>query len=410
MLDKKQCMTSAAPAPFANWMLDTNDVTRVFLAASQIPDLINIAGGLPDPSTFPVQKISEISARVIRDHPNETMGYCAIEGLPALRGAIAARYSTTTLKLTAENILITTSGMQGLELIGKALIDPGDLIAGQFPTYLGALDAWRPRQPRYRNMDVHALDFDATHEIQGAKFAYTVPNFSNPTGQLVGAQRRQELALAAAETGTWLVEDDPYGTLNYDGSLPSSVLALSAAQLPSRAYDGTCVYLGTMSKQIAPGLRVGWAIASKEMIKALTLAKQGSDMCTSGITQLITLEAMNSGLIEDLQPNIVDLYRKRRDSLCAAMTEHLSDWFDWDTPEGGMFVWAKARDKRLDTDRLLTLAMEEKVCISPSSVFDALGQHRSAIRMNFTFNSEEKLTVAVQRLARATKRLIEETE
>ncbi len=408
MPQQKKKPDGVTAAPLANWMLETNEVTRLFLAANQIPDLINIAGGLPDPSTFLDKEISEISARMIRKHPKQTMGYGPIEGLPALRDCIAKRYSKGSLQLTSENVLITTSGMQGLDLIGKVLLDPGDLIAGQFPTYLGALDAWRPRQPRYRNMDVHGADFDAVTEMQGAKFAYTVPNFSNPTGQLVKVSRRKELANGTLKTGTWLLEDDPYNTLNYDSPLPPSVIEILAEKLPEETYSGTCLYLGTVSKQLAPGLRLGWVIASKEMIRSLTLAKQGSDMCTSGITQLITLEALKSGLIEKLQPQVVDLYRRRRDVLCASMKEYLSDWFDWKTPEGGMFVWAKARDKRLDTDRLLMFAMEEKVCISPSSVFDAQGEHRSAIRLNFTLNCEDKLIQAIRRLARATKRLVDE--
>ena len=408
MPQQKKQPDGVPAAPLANWMLETNEVTRLFLAANQIPGLINIAGGLPDPSTFLAQEVSEISARMIREHPNQTMGYGPIEGLPALRDCIAARYSRGSLKLTSDNVLVTTSGMQGLDLVGKVLLDPGDLVAGQFPTYLGALDAWRPRQPRYRNMDVHAVDFDAVTEMQGAKFAYVVPNFSNPTGQLVNGSRRQELANGTLETGTWLLEDDPYNTLNYDSPLPPSVIEILAEESQNGTYAGTCLYLGTVSKQLAPGLRLGWVVASKEMITSLTLAKQGSDMCTSGITQLITLEALKSGLIEKLQPQVIDLYRKRRDVLCAAMKEYLADWFDWKTPEGGMFVWAKARNKYLDTDRLLRLAMEEKVCISPSSVFDALGEHRSAIRLNFTLNSEDKLIEAIRRLAQATKRLVAE--
>ncbi len=398
----------AARAGFAHWMSDTNEITRVFLAAGQIPGLINIAGGLPDSSTFLAEELAEISARVIQDFPEQAIGYGPIEGLPELRALIAERYSSAQLKLSPENVLITTSGMQGLDLIGKVLLDPGDLIAGQFPTYLGALDAWRPRQPSYRNMEVHAEGFDPLSDMQGAKFAYVVPNFSNPTGQLVGEATRMKLAQAAEGTGAWLVEDDPYGTLAYDGPLPPKVIELSAGLSGDASYNGPVVYLGTLSKQIAPGLRIGWAIASKEVVAALTLAKQGSDMCTSGITQRIAIAAIESGLIEKIQPKAVALYRERRDALCAALSEHLAAYFEWEPPEGGMFVWAKARSPKLDTDRLLSLAMEEKVCISPSSVFDAHGAHRGAIRMNFTLNDEEKLVEAVRRLAKATRRLLKE--
>jgi 2-aminoadipate transaminase len=161
--------------------------------------------------------------------------------------------------------------------------------------------------------------------------------------------------------------------------------------------------MGTLSKEIAPGLRIGWVIAAPEMIEALTLAKQGSDMCTSGVTQRIALGALEAGLIEAIQPTIVDLYRNRRDALCAAMAEHLGDTFQWEVPTGGMFVWAVARDPALDTDVLLKRAMEVGVCISPSSVFDATGENRRAIRINFTRNEPEKLREGVKRLAKAVR-------
>jgi 2-aminoadipate transaminase len=161
--------------------------------------------------------------------------------------------------------------------------------------------------------------------------------------------------------------------------------------------------MGTLSKEIAPGLRIGWVIAAPEMIAALTLAKQGSDMCTSGVTQRIALGALEAGLIEQIQPTIVALYRSRRDALCAALAEHLADTFQWEVPSGGMFVWATARDPKLDTDLLLKRAMEAGVCVTPSSVFDAVGENRRSVRINFTRNEPDKLTEGVKRLARAVR-------
>ncbi len=203
------------------------------------------------------------------------------------------------------------------------------MIAGQFPTYLGALDAWRPRLPTFRNLVLDAPGFDPATIFRGAQFAYTVPNFSNPTGKLVGLDMRAALVDAAHRTGTWLVEDDPYGGLHYDGAPLPRLIELSARKSPG-AYDGPVLYMGTLSKEIAPGLRIGWVIGAPEMIAALTLAKQGSDMCTSGVTQRIALGALEAGLIEQIQPGIVELYRSRRDALCAALAEHLSAWFQWE--------------------------------------------------------------------------------
>lgn len=387
--------------PFARWLSDTNEVTRIFLAAGGVPDLVNMAGGLPDPVTWPVEDLAEMAARLVRDHPVQALGYAPIEGLPGLRDVLAARFSTPALRLTRDNVLVTSGGMQALDLIGKALLDEGGLIAAQSPTYLGALDAWRPRGPRYRPMRIGAEGFDPRAALAGARFAYAVPNFSNPTGRLVTLAEREALVAAARDTGTWLVEDDPYGTLHYDGAPLPRILSLAG----EAGDPGPVVYLGTLSKELAPGLRVGWAVARPEMIAALTAAKQGSDMSSGGLNQLIALHALESGLAERARPAALALYRARRDALCAAMDRHLSADFDWQVPLGGMFVWAVARDPGLDTDRLLPAALAEGVCIAPGSVFDPEGRDRRAIRLNFTLNPPDRLEEGVRRLAAALRAL-----
>ncbi|MGJ8625274.1 MAG: aminotransferase class I/II-fold pyridoxal phosphate-dependent enzyme, partial [Yoonia sp.] len=216
------------PRPkFAGWMSQTNEVTRTFLAAGRVPGLINLAGGLPAPQVYPAGEIAQIAQQMIHDNPVDSLGYGPIEGLAELREALAQRFSTAGVRLTADNVLVTTSGMQGLDLLGKVLLDHGDLVVGQFPTYLGALDAWRPRGPQFRNMDIHDATFDPDAALSGAKFAYTVPNFSNPTGKLVSEEIRQKLVDGAHRTGVWLVEDDPYGGLCFEGAPPPRMLALS---------------------------------------------------------------------------------------------------------------------------------------------------------------------------------------
>lgn len=387
--------------PLAKWLSTTNDITRTFLSAGQIPDLINLAGGLPAPETFPTAQIAAIARDVVTAHPEDVLGYGPIEGLPDLRDALATRFSSDALRLTRANILVTSGGMQGLDLIGKVLLDEGGTIAGQFPTYLGALDAWRPRAPTFRNMLVDDASFNAVEALDGAQFAYTVPNFSNPTGKLVDIKMRRALVHAAHQTGVWLVEDDPYGGLHYDGAPLPRMIELSAQARAEESYAGPVIYMGTLSKEIAPGLRIGWVIAAPEMIEALTIAKQGSDMCTSGLTQRVALGAIEAGLIEQINPRIVELYRERRDALCAAMDEHLGDWLEWEKPVGGMFVWAVGRDPSINTDLLLTHALAAGVCVTPSSVFDASGDNRRAIRINFTLNDPQRLNQGVRRLAHA---------
>ncbi|MBT55363.1 MAG: aminotransferase [Mameliella sp.] len=388
-------------APFARWLDDTNDVTQTFLSAGQIPGLVNLAGGLPDPSTWPAPELADFAGRAVADHTQDALGYSPIDGLPDLRDRIAADYSRGDLRLTRDNVLITTGGMQGLELLGKALLNSGDTIAAQSPAYLGAIDAWKPRTPQYRAMVLEQDGFDPHGPMTGAQFAYTVPNFSNPSGRLVPTDQRRALVAAAQATGCWLVEDDPYGHLYYDAAPLPRMLDLSATGAP--VYDGQVIYLGTFSKMLAPGLRVGWVIAAPKVITAMTTAKQGSDMFTSGLCQRIALQAMEQGVPERILPGILDLYRARRDALCTAMATDLSDLFTWEVPTGGMFVWAVARDPSLDTDQLMKTGLDHGVCVSPSSVFDPLGRDRRAIRVNFTLNPPEVLAEGVRRLAAATR-------
>ncbi|MFT4725874.1 MAG: 2-aminoadipate transaminase [Granulosicoccus sp.] len=392
--------------PFARWLDDTNEVTRIFLSAGQIPDLINLAGGLPEPSVWPIDELADLAQKAILNHSMEALAYSPIEGLPKLRDVIADRYSNDNTQLTSDNVLVTTGGMQALDLLGKIMLDEGGLIAGQFPTYLGALDAWRPRQPTYRHMQLEGnVDFDAHAALDGAQFAYTVPNFSNPSGFLVPLETRKALVDAAHATGTLLVEDDPYGTLNLDGSPLPRLLDLSAKK-QSGVYDGPVVYLGTLSKMLAPGLRIGWIIAAPDVIAALVLAKQGSDMCSSGLCQQIAQQALSQGVIEKILPPTLDIYRTRRNVLCDAMDTHLSDLFQWTKPQGGMFVWAQALDLQMNTNRLLETAMDCGVCVSPSSAFDPSGANTSAIRINFTLNEPDKLIEGIKRLETAARRLL----
>lgn len=385
--------------PFADWLSQTNDVTSTFLAAGQIPGLINLAGGLPDPSAWPVEALADLAREAVQDFPAESLAYGPVTGQPRLRDAIAARFSTEALPLTRDNVLVTTGGTQALAALGLALVMPGQTIAVQTPAYLGALDTWRARMPDYRPMVLEDPRFDPTAAMTGAQFAYTVPNFSNPSGRLVGTDRRRTLIDAARQTGTWLVEDDPYGALYYDGAPLPTMLEMAGPGSP-------VIYLGTVSKELAPGLRIGWAIAEPAMIEALSAAKQGTDMFSSGLCQMVTALAFERGVPEAIRPHILSMYRARRDALCAAMETHLSDWFTWEKPEGGMFVWARARDSRLNTDALMRAGLAEGVCISPSSVFDPAHRDHGGMRLNFTLNPPEKLEEGIRRLARTTRAVL----
>ena len=399
--------TAARPArpAFAHWLGTTNVITRQFLSIGSRPEIINLAGGLPAPAVYPVADLAEAARDAVAKWSHRALGYSAIEGFAELRDAVARKFSTATLRLDRSNVMITSGSMQALDLLGKIFIEPGDLIVGHHPTYLGAIDAWRPRAPSYRSLK---LDPDAPEPFASftdAKFVYVVPNFSNPTGALVDMATRRALLDAADRANSWVVEDDPYGELVYDGAPLPSMQALSAEGQTGPVYEGRVVYLGTLSKTIAPGLRIGWTIAAPEMIEALTLAKQGSDLCTGGVSQVIALEALERSLIEQQAPLITRLYGEGRDALCAAITEHLDPWFDWRRPTGGMFVWLTAKHGAIDTDRLLQVAFDEGVAYTPSSVFDPSGALKTAMRMNFTLNPPAVLAEGVARLGRAVRKL-----
>jgi 2-aminoadipate transaminase len=401
---------SPSPRPaFASWLSTGNSITQQFMAIGGRPDVVSLAGGLPASEIYPVEAIAAAQERALTRWGTQILEYGAIEGLPALRAAIAERFSATTgRRFGPENVHLTTGAMQGLDLVGKALVDPGELILSQFPTYLGALDAWRPRMPRYERLDwsLQAPGHDAA--LRQAKFVYAVPNYSNPTGVLVPQDERAALLDKVEAAGTWLLEDDPYLPLQFDGPAGPSILAHHGQRHPSGAYAGPVIYLGTLSKSLAPGLRVGWVVAEASLIATLALAKQSTDIASSLLTQAIALEMIESDFEAQHIPKIVATYRERRDALCAAATTHLSDWFEWEVPPGGMFVWMRAKDEAVDTDALYAHALAENVAFVPSSVFDPSGALKSAMRVNFTRSPPEVLVEGVRRLERAVRRLLAE--
>lgn len=390
---------------FARWLSASNDITQQFLAIGGRPDFISMAGGLPAAELYPSAAIGEAAQKALTRWGAPALEYGPVEGFPALRQFIAQRISRQTGRsFGPENVLLTVGAMQALDLIGKVLIDPGDPIAVQYPTYVGALDAWRMRTPTYRLLD-WSPDADPI-TLHGTKFIYTVPNYSNPTGVLVPAKARQALLERALAVGTWLIEDDPYLPLQYSGPAGPSILELHGRMAPDGPYEGPVIYLGTLSKSIVPGLRVGWAIASRAMIQALAIAKQSSDLASSMLTQAIALELLETGFEDQHVPTIVRHYTERRDALCVAAQENLADWFDWETPPGGMFVWMRRRDPSIDTDALYQYALQEKVAFVPGSVFDPAGKLNSAMRVNFSRSAPEILQEGVARLAAATRRYL----
>lgn len=387
----------------AAWLGQSNSITQQFLALGGRPDVVSLAGGLPAAELYPVAAVAEATQAALARHGTAALEYGPVEGLPGLRALVARRMAEETGgSFTAANVLLTGGSMQALDLLGKALVDPGDLIVAQAPTYLGALDAWRPRQPRYAALDWEGFDPDFDRALADAAFAYAVPNYSNPTGVLVPQDRRAALLDRVLEAGAWLVEDDPYRSMALDGPPGASILEHCVRRHPG-PYAGPVIYLGTVSKSLAPGLRVGWVVAAPAMIATLALVKQGTDLSSSMLTQAIALELLERDADRAHAQSIVPAYRARRDALCAEAARRLGGWFTWEVPVGGMFVWLRARDPDFDTDALYGFAIEEKVAFVPSSVFDFTGRDRSGLRLNFTRSSPETIVEGVRRLERAVE-------
>ncbi|MDH6235018.1 2-aminoadipate transaminase [Mesorhizobium soli] len=398
--------TTSRPA-FSRWLSASNDITQQFLSIGAQPDFISLAGGLPAAEFYPNAAISEAMERALSRWGSKALEYGPVEGFLPLRQHIAERMSRQAVRsFTTDNVLLTVGAMQGLDLLGKVLIDPHERVVAQFPTYVGALDAWRPRSPSYQALDWDVDGATTADALRGAKFIYTVPNYSNPTGALVSIAARQALLEKAMEAGIWLVEDDPYLALQLDGTAVPSMLELHGRMEKTGSYQGPVIYLGTLSKSLVPGLRVGWAIASPDMIQALVLAKQSADLSGSMLTQALALELLEAGLEEAHVPEIVRHYRSRRDALCAAAATELGEWFEWEMPPGGMFVWMRSRHPAIDTDALYGFALSEKVAFVPGSAFDPAGKLRSAMRVNFTRNAPAVLEEGIARLAVATRRYL----
>jgi 2-aminoadipate transaminase len=295
--------------------------------------------------------------------------------------------------------MITSGSQQALDLIGRRLIGPGDLIAVEDPTYLGALQAWYPRLPQYvtvpvdeQGMDVAALE----HILKRTRptFLYSMPTFQNPTGVTLAEERRRALIDVAARYELPIVEDDPYGDLFYDGERPRPLAALDVEK---HGKLRTVVYVSSFSKLLAPGLRVGWTAAPESMVSRLVQVKQGIDLHTSSLTQATVYEACRDGLLERHIPSIQNIYRRRRDAMLAALEQHMPEGVRWTCPGGGMFVWLML-PPGLDALELFHEAIKHEVAFVPGTPFYANGGGNHAMRLNFSLPTAEQIEEGIGRL------------
>jgi 2-aminoadipate transaminase len=370
-------------------------VIREILKITERPGIISLAGGLPSPDTFPIEAMREATACVLRDAPREALQYAASEGFAPLREWVAQQMAEKGMAVDPSQVLITTGSQQGLDLVGKVLIDAGSRIAVEAPTYLGALQAFAPYEPEVVTVDCdeHGPLPEGLAAAKGARFLYVLPNFQNPSGRCMGEARRAALAEAARAIGLPLVEDNPYGDLWFDAEPP--------APLASRWAEGT-VYLGSFSKVLAPGLRLGYVIAPKALGPKLLQAKQAADLHTPGFNQRVVHEVIRNGFLDEHVPTIRARYKAQRDAMRAALEAHMPKGCHWTVPSGGMFFWVELPEG-VDAVALLPKAVERGMAYVPGAAFFAAEPKLNTLRLSFVTVAPDLIERGVAMLAQALK-------
>jgi len=369
-------------------------------------DVISFGGGLPDPSTFPVEDISKIVSYVLEAHPHRALQYGPTEGVEELRQEIAKFCeSYAGIKARPENVMITVGSQEALELLGRVFIDPGDVVITENPTYIAALQAWRVYQPRLVGvpMDEHGMVVEVLEETvkrlraEGAriKFIYTIPTAQNPSGLTMTQDRRKYLLEVAERYDLLVVEDDPYSYFLFE---PIQVSPIKALDKSDRV-----IYLSTASKIFAPGLRLGWVIANEDILRWFSLAKQSLNLTTSNFAQYILLEGLRHNVILKNLPRVRELYKRKRDAMLTALETYMPPGVSWTRPSGGMFIWATV-PPHIDTKELLKVAVTQyKVAFVPGHNFFVDQSVKNAMRLNFTYPTFEQIDEGIRRLATAIK-------
>ena len=380
---------------------------RELLKLTQEPDIISFAGGLPAPDLFPLREVEEACVYVLREAGVDAMQYSATEGFPPLKEFLADSMHKYGIPALPENVLLTNGSQQALDLIGKIFIDPGQYVLTGRPTYLGAIQAWKSYQGRFHTM---RLDDDGmvVDEIERAyekavedsgkppAFLYVLPNFHNPAGTTMPLERRQKLAEMAVKLDLAVVEDDPYGELRYEGEDIPPISTL----IPERT-----IYLGTFSKILTPGLRLGWIMCSESLMSKFVMAKQGSDLHTGTFVQHITNDICQRGILKPHIKKLRKVYKERRDTMDEALAEYWPEECRWTLPDGGLFLYARL-PKRIDTEAFLrTRAIREKVAYVPGFHFYPNGDGgTNAMRLNFSYSKPETTVEGIRRLGIALKK------
>ncbi|AOB33132.1 2-aminoadipate aminotransferase [Bordetella sp. H567] len=379
----------------------TSSAIREILKVTERPDVISFAGGLPAPGGFPVDVVRQAFDKVLVSNGRAALQYGPTEGYSPLRAWIADDLNSKGARVTPEQILIVSGSQQALDLLGKVLIDKDSKVMVETPSYLGALQSFSLYQPRYESVasDEGGLVPEALTPAtaQGARFLYALPNFQNPTGRTLDRQRREALVQQAARLNLPVVEDDPYGELRYAGEPQPSLLSLGTD------VGAHIIRMGSFSKVLAPGLRLGYIVASRKLIDKMVQAKQATDLHTSTLTQMAVYEIVKDGFLAQHLPTVRELYRKQCGYMLDALQREFPAAATWTRPEGGMFIWVTLPEG-IDTTQLLQQAIAENVAFVPGQPFYANAPApRNTLRLSFVTVPEEKIRSGMATLGRLIK-------
>jgi len=379
---------------------------RELLKVVQNPQIISLAGGLPNPEAFPVEVIKEIVNDLMEKEGPKVLQYGSTDGVNSFRDVIVERATKKFgfSNINRDKVLVVAGSQQGLYLAAKIFIDRGDIVIVEAPTYVGVLTAFQSYFPTFIDvemdkdgMNTHLLEEKLKNlkkDGKKPKLIYTIPTFQNPAGVTMNLERRKHLLELAEEYDTLILEDGPYEDLRYSGT--------DVPRIKSLDKDDRVIYLGTFSKILSPGIRIAFMIAHEEIIQKAILAKQGIDLCTNTLSQYIAQEYVRRGYLDKHIPKIIRLYKEKRDTMLDALDDYFPDGVDWTRPDGGMFLWVTL-PKHIDAEKLFPKAIEHKVAYVVGSAFYPKRDHKNTMRLNFTYPSNEMIKEGIKRLAAVIK-------
>lgn len=375
---------------------------RELLKLTQQPEIISFAGGLPAPELFPKEKLKIIFDKVMEESGSIALQYTTTEGYLPLREIIAEqRMKPSGINCTAENIMITNGSQQGLEFSARLFVNEGDVIICESPSYLGAINAFKIYGPKFveipmddNGMIVEELE-KALKKYPETKMIYTIPDFQNPSGKTMNLERRKRIAELASQYKIPVIEDSPYGELRFEGEKLPCIQSFDT--------EGYVITLGTFSKTFCPGLRIGWVCANPEIVQKYVLVKQGADLQSGTINQMVAAKFMQEYNLDDHINKIIDVYKKRRDLMLDNIKKYFPDGIKVTYPEGGLFTWVELR-KDIDARKVNMEALKEKVAVVPGGSFFPNGGKENYFRLNYSNMSEDKIVEGIKRLGNVLKK------